>query len=103
MIHNHLLPFLISGSNLGSSLSSVLPSGNDLNDVFGSNPRGSKDFSYSYLYFQKATNRPRKLYFTQSGSQVVGIELLKQEFSGSNGDGSISLHHSLDSISIDFW
>ena len=82
--------FLISGSNLGSSLSaSVLPSaGNDLNDVFGSNPRGSKD-AYSYLYFQKAAT-DHENYIAQSGSQVVGIELAKQEFSGSNGDGSIS-------------
>ena len=81
--------FSISGSNLGTSISaSVLPSaGNDISDVFGSNPRGSKN-AYGYKYFEKAAT-DQTGYFA-SGSQVVVIQGAQQSFSGSNGDGSIS-------------
>ena len=46
--------FVVSGSGIGeisSSLSST--DNNDVTDVFGSNPRGSKD-AYSYSYFKNA-------------------------------------------------
>jgi hypothetical protein len=82
--------FNISGSELGTSISaSVLPSaGNDISDVFGSNPRGSKN-AYAYKYFEKAAT-DQTTYISDSGSQVVLIEGAQQSFSGSNGDGSIS-------------
>ncbi len=72
--------FSISGSALGTEVSSsVLPSaGNDISDVFGSNPRGSKD-AYAYKYFQKAAV-DHTTYLSDSGSQVVAIELGNQAF-----------------------
>jgi hypothetical protein len=82
--------FSISGSQIGAGISaSVLPSaGNDLSDVFGSNPRGSKN-GYAYKYFEKAAT-DQTTYISDSGSQVVSIKGATQSFSGSNGDGSIS-------------
>ena len=82
--------FYISGSALGSALSaSVLPSaGNDIRDVFGTNPRGSKN-SYVYKYFEKASTDYTG-YFASGSTQVSAIELAQQSYSGSNGDGSIS-------------
>ena len=44
--------FSISGSNITAVSASVLPSaGNDLSDVFGESPRGSKN-AYSYVYYE---------------------------------------------------
>jgi hypothetical protein len=73
--------FSISGSALGTELSaSVLPSaGNDISDVFGENPRGSKD-AYVYKYFEKAAT-DHTTYLSDSGSQVKAIELGNQVFS----------------------
>jgi len=82
--------FYISGSALGTAVSaSVLPSaGNDISDVFGENPRGSKK-AYSYKYFEKAATDYTG-YFASGSTQVEAIELAQQSYSGSNGDGSIS-------------
>ena len=46
--------FVVSGSGIGE-ISSSLDStdNNDVTDVFGSNPRGSKD-AYAYSYFKNA-------------------------------------------------
>jgi phage tail sheath protein FI len=72
--------FFISGSALGHAVSaSVLPSaGNDISDVFGESPRGSKD-AYVYKYFEKAATDHTN-YLAESGSQVVAIELGNQVF-----------------------
>ena len=75
--------FSISGSSangLGEEISaSVLPSaGNDISDVFGSNPRGSKK-AYAYKYFEKAAT-DHTTYLSDSGSQVKLIELANQAF-----------------------
>ena len=46
--------FVVSGSGIGEVSSSLLSTdNNDVTDVFGSNPRGSKD-AYSYSYFKNA-------------------------------------------------
>jgi len=72
--------FYISGSALGTELSaSVLPSaGNDISDVFGESPRGSKK-AYVYKYFEKAAGDQTN-YIAQSGSQVIALELGEQVF-----------------------
>jgi len=72
--------FSISGSALGTELSaSVLPSaGNDISDVFGESPRGSKK-AYVYKYFEKAAGDQTN-YIAQSGSQVIALELGEQVF-----------------------
>ena len=75
--------FSISGSSangLGEQISaSVLPSaGNDIRDVFGTNPRGSKK-AYSYKYFEKAAV-DHTTYLSESGSQIKVIELANQAF-----------------------
>jgi hypothetical protein len=63
--------FTISGSALGFSGSvSILPSaGNDLSDVFGESPRGSKN-AYSYVYFENAATELQSV-LTQGGSIVL--------------------------------
>ena len=72
--------FLISGSEIGTSVSSsVLPSaGNDISDVFGESARGSKK-AYAHKYFEKAAV-DHTSYLSQSGSQVKAIELATQDF-----------------------
>ena len=81
--------FSISGSNIAAVSASVLPSaGNDISDVFGSNPRGSKK-AYAYKYFEKEAT-DQTTWISDSGSQVILIEGAQQSFSGSNADGSIS-------------
>ena len=69
-----------SDSNYNTVVSaSVLPSaGNDLSDVFGESPRGSKG-AYAYKYFENAaTNESGNI--TSSGSQVVLVDLGNQVF-----------------------
>ena len=70
-----------SNSNYNTAVSaSVLPSaGNDLSDVFGESPRGSKG-AYIYKYFEnEATNQTT--YISDSGSQVELIDIADQVFS----------------------
>jgi len=70
--------FSISGSNITAVSASVLPSaGNDISDVFGSNPRGSKK-AYGAHYFEKAATDFTDWF--QSGSQVLHRELATQDF-----------------------
>ena len=70
--------FSISGSNIAAVSASVLPSaGNDISDVFGSNPRGSKK-AYAAQYFEKAATDFTDWF--QSGSQVLHRELATQDF-----------------------
>lgn len=71
--------FSISGSNLGVFISaSILPSaGNDIGDVFGESPFGTKN-AYVYTYFEKtATDSSISL---NSGSDVELIQLATQAF-----------------------
>jgi len=72
----------LSGSDSAYNTSvsaSVLPTaGNDLSDVFGESPRGSKG-AYAYKYFENAaTNESGNI--TSSGSQVVLVDLGNQVF-----------------------
>jgi hypothetical protein len=73
--------FHISGSELefeGSA--SVLPSSNqDIRDVFGTSPYGTKG-GYVYSYFEK-TATDQTTYISDSGSQVELIEMATQDFS----------------------
>jgi hypothetical protein len=72
----------LSGSNSAYNTSvsaSVLPSaGNDLSDVFGESPRGSKG-AYAYKYFENAAT-DQTTYISDSGSQVVLVDLGDQLF-----------------------
>ena len=72
--------FSISGSLLGTQISaSVLPTaGNDLSDVFGESPFGSKQV-FTYKYFENsATNFSDHL--VNSGSRVSLVQLADQDF-----------------------
>ena len=71
--------FLISGSQLGVSVSSSIDysDGNDISDVFGESARGSKK-AYSYKYFEKAG---KDLVSTlTAGGKVVVRQLATQDF-----------------------
>jgi len=74
---------LVGESGISASINPV--DGNDIGDVFGVNPRGTKD-GYSYNYFEKAATDV----ITNGQEQVSLITLADQAFSGSNGDGSTS-------------
>jgi hypothetical protein len=76
--------FTISGSALGFSGSvSILPSAaNDLSDVFGESPRGSKN-AYSYVYFENAATQLQSV-LTQGGSIVLET-MPDQEFTAVDG------------------
>ena len=67
--------FVVSGSGIGE-ISSSLDStdNNDVTDVFGSNPRGSKD-AYAYSYFKNAYNG------ITSKNEVQAVVLPTQNFS----------------------
>jgi hypothetical protein len=71
--------FTISGSALGFSGSvSILPSaGNDLSDVFGESPRGSKN-AYSYVYFENAATDLTSV--LTEGGEVILETMPDQEF-----------------------
>ena len=73
----------ISGSdasyNTKLSASVLYTAGNDLSDVFGEAPRGSKG-AYVYKYFQQASYNQRE-FLSDSGSQVEIIDLADQAFS----------------------
>ena len=73
----------ISGSdasyNTKLSASVLYTAGNDLSDVFGEAPRGSKG-AYVYKYFQQAAYNQRE-FLSDSGSQVEIIDLADQAFS----------------------
>ena len=73
----------ISGSdasyNTKLSASVLYTAGNDLSDVFGEAPRGSKG-AYVYKYFQQAAYNQRE-FLSDSGSQVEIIDLADQDFS----------------------
>ena len=73
--------FSISGSELGfEGSASVLPSSNqDIRDVFGTSPFGTKG-GYVYSYFEK-TATDQTNYITESGSQVQIVELADQDIS----------------------
>ena len=71
--------FSISGSGFEVSASVLYTAGNDLSDVFGESPYGSK-VAYSYNYFQSASYDQRT-YISDSGSQVIVEPLPKQTFS----------------------
>ena len=72
--------FSISGSLLGLDISaSVLPTaGNDLSDVFGESPFGSKRV-FSYKYFENAATGFSN-HLINSGSEVQLVELADQDF-----------------------
>lgn len=73
--------FSVSGSGIGEVSASLYPRDpNDVNDVFGSNPLGSKD-GYVYTYFQ---NKAEDI-VTQSGSTVEAVTLGTQEFGEARG------------------
>jgi hypothetical protein len=77
--------FQISGSTLGYNQSaSIDPAdGNDLSDVFGESPFGTKN-AYTYTYFEKtATNAVANDLI--SGSKVVLVQLSTQEFAAEDG------------------
>jgi hypothetical protein len=71
--------FTISGAALGFSGSvSILPSaGNDLSDVFGESPRGSKN-AYSYVYFENAATELQSV--LTEGGEVILETMPDQEF-----------------------
>ncbi len=71
--------FSISGSLFGTEISaSVLPTaGNDLSDVFGESPFGSKKV-FSYKYFENAAT-DFATHLTNSGSQVSLVALADQD------------------------
>ena len=70
--------FSLSGS-FGEISSSVLyTAGNDIADVFGESPYGSKT-AYSYNWFQSASYDQRT-YISDSGSQVIAEQLPAQLF-----------------------
>ena len=79
--------FLISGSGLGVAISaSILPSaGNDIADVFGESPFGSKN-AYAYTYFEKTATDSEASF--NSGSDVELIQLPTQTFADNITSGS---------------
>jgi hypothetical protein len=77
--------FQISGSTLGYNQSASIDpaAGNDLSDVFGESPLGTKN-AYTYTYFEKtATNAVATDLI--SGSKVVLVQLPTQEFAAEDG------------------
>jgi hypothetical protein len=72
--------FQISGSTLGYNQSASIDpaAGNDLSDVFGESPFGSKN-AYTYTYFEK-TATTAVANDLVSGSSVVLVQLPTQEF-----------------------
>jgi hypothetical protein len=71
--------FVVSGSGIGNVSSSLLPSAtNDVSDVFGESPFGSKD-GYVYSYFENLASNFN--YDTLNGG-VEAIALAEQVFSG---------------------
>lgn len=70
--------FSISGDELTAVSASVLPSAaNDLSDVFGENPRGSKN-AYAYTYFEKAATDLTSV--LTAGGEVILETLPDQDF-----------------------
>ena len=71
--------FVVSGSGIGEVSSSILSSaGNDVTDVFGSDPLGSKD-AYVYTYFKDAVD---DINLEVGGGEAVVAEALPtQDFS----------------------
>jgi hypothetical protein len=77
--------FLITGGQLSGSFSaSILPSaGNDIGDVFGESPFGTKK-AYTYTYFEKtATDFSQS--FATSAADVELLELPTQIYSATDG------------------
>jgi hypothetical protein len=71
--------FVISGSVLGTNISaSILPSANnDISDVFGQSPMGTKN-AYTYTYFEKTATD----YNGAMGSSTISLlEIADQDFS----------------------
>jgi phage tail sheath protein FI len=68
--------FVVSGSGIGEVSSSLLPSAtNDVRDVFGTSPFGSKD-GYVYSYFENVASE-----FTYDGTAgVEAVALADQDF-----------------------
>jgi len=68
--------FLISGSDFGWVSASILPrDANDLSDVFGSSPFGSKN-AYTYTYFE---NLASASYSNANGGTIVTSAVLPQQ------------------------
>ena len=68
--------FVVSGSGIGNVSSSLLPSAtNDVSDVFGESPFGSKD-GYVYSYFENLASS------TDYSGGVSAVALASQVFSG---------------------
>lgn len=83
--------FSISGSELGEYSASIDPSaGNDLRDVFGTSPFGSKN-GYTYTYFEQTAEDFAATHIL-SGSSVEVIELPTQDFS-LTADGNDEIRH----------
>ena len=82
-VSSSLFAVTISGSdasyNTKLSASVLYTAGNDLSDVFGEAPRGSKG-AYVYKYFQQAAYNQRE-FLSDSGSQVELITLADQAYS----------------------
>ena len=70
--------FSISGSGFEVSASVLYTAGNDIADVFGQSPYGSKP-AYAYNWFQNAAYNQRT-FISDSGSQVVAEQLPAQNF-----------------------
>ena len=70
--------FSISGSGFEVSSSVLYTAGNDVADVFGESPYGSKT-AYAYNWFQNAAYNQRT-FISDSGSQVVLEQLPDQAF-----------------------
>lgn len=71
--------FVISGSGIDFTSASLLPSaGNDVTDVFGTSPLGSKD-GYTYTYFQNAVASING-YGSGTGDGVVKVQIPTQDF-----------------------
>jgi hypothetical protein len=67
--------FVVSGSGIGEVSSSILPSANnDVTDVFGTSPFGSKE-AYTYAYFRNSASN-----LDGSAYDVTEVELPSQDF-----------------------
>ena len=76
--------FVVSGSGIGNVSSSLLPSAtNDVSDVFGESPFGSKD-GYVYSYFENLATS------TDYSGGVSAVALVDQVFSGGTLSDTVS-------------
>ena len=80
--------FVVSGSGIGEVSSSILESAaNDITDVFGVSPLGSKD-GYTYAYFKNAASNVDLE--VAGGEAVTALALPTQEFNGGSLSDTVS-------------